>query len=87
MDGTGHRQGPPRRRSDTRKSQIRCGHRERQEDLDGRPSMTSNGEKERDGASDTVVEAGSLTDLSRGVMKHRRKGGEDEVLRQRKRRG
>ena len=49
--------------------------------------MTSNGEKERDGASDTVVEAGSLTDLSRGVMKHRRKEGEDEVLRQRKRRG
>ena len=49
--------------------------------------MTSNGEKERDGASDTVVEAGSLTDLSRGAMKHRRKEGEDEVLRQRKRRG
>ena len=49
--------------------------------------MTSNGEEERDGASDTVVEAGSLTDLSRGVMKHRRKGGEDEVLRQRKRGG
>ena len=47
--------------------------------------MTSNGEKERDGASDTVVEAGSLTDLSRGVMKHRRKEGEDEVLRQRRR--
>ena len=47
--------------------------------------MTSNEEKEMDGASDTVVETGSLTDLSRGVRKHRRKGGEDEVLRQRKR--
>ena len=49
--------------------------------------MTSNEEKEMDGASDTVVETGSLTDLSRGVRKHRRKGGEDEVLRQRKRGG
>ena len=47
--------------------------------------MTSDDEKETDGVSDTVVVPGSLTDLSRGVRKHRRKGGEDEVLRQRKR--
>jgi len=47
--------------------------------------MMSNGEKEIDGASDTVGETVSLTDPARGVRKHRRKEGEDEVLRQRRR--
>ena len=84
-DGTRPRHGPPRRRNDTRKLQIRRGHRERQVKLDGAPSRMSNGEKEMDGASDTVGETVSLTDPISGGREYRRKEGEYEVLRPRRR--
>ena len=53
--------------------------------LDGAPSRMSNGEKEVDGVSNTVGETVSLTDPTSGGRKYRRKEGEYEVLRPRKR--